>query len=323
MRLLKENYEGLREIDGLSPKLRKLLSEPKIQEALQKSDFDTLYKKLQKTENYDTIGNFTQLLISSNIDPLSYLDSMPIAFLTHTPVKSIDIPNHITNISDWAFCGCESLASITIPDSVTSIGEYAFNYCTSLESIIIPNSVTSIDQGAFQDSKGLASITIPDSVASIIHNAFTDCDKLQNIYITDIAAWCNISGLNYLMGEGASNKKLYINNELITSITIPDGVTSIPDYALRGCDSLTSITIPDSVTSIGWSAFRGCSGLINVTIPSSVGAIGGYAFYTCSKLSNIKYTGTKNQWLKINHGYRWNEGSPIKTIHCTDGDITL
>lgn len=92
MRILKGNYEGLREIDGLSPKLRKLLSEPKIQEALQKSDFDTLYKKLQKTENYDTIGNFTQLLISSNIDPLSYLDSMPIAFLTHTPVKSIDIP---------------------------------------------------------------------------------------------------------------------------------------------------------------------------------------------------------------------------------------
>lgn len=193
----------------------------------------------------------------------------------------------------------------------------------SLVTIKIPNNIKSINNYAFYNCSKLASITIPDSVTSIGESAFYNCNKLQDIYITDIAAWCNISGLNYLMGEGASNKKLYINNELITSITIPDGVTSIPDYALHGCDSLTSITIPDSVTSIGWGAFRGCSGLINVTIPGSVGAIGGYAFYTCSKLSNIKYTGTKNQWLKINHGNRWKEGSPIKTIHCANGDIKL
>lgn len=218
MRILKGNYEGLQDIDVLSLKLRKLLSEPKIQEALQESDFSTLYKKLQKTENYDTIGNFTQLLISLNIDPLSYLDSMPIAFLAHTSVKSIDIPNHITNISDWAFCGCESLTSITIPDSVTSIGEYAFNYCTSLESIIIPNSVTSIGQGAFQDSKGLTSIVIPDSVTSIDSHAFYGCSNL-------------------------------------TSITIPDSVMSIGGYAFSHCTGLKSVTIGSGVTDIGEYAF--------------------------------------------------------------------
>ena len=53
MRILKGNYEGLQDIDGLSPKLKELLSEPKIQKALQESDFGTPYKKLQKTENYD------------------------------------------------------------------------------------------------------------------------------------------------------------------------------------------------------------------------------------------------------------------------------
>ena len=193
----------------------------------------------------------------------------------------------------------------------------------SLVTIKIPNNIKSINNYAFYNCSKLASITIPDSVTSIGEAAFYNCNKLQDIYITDIAAWCNISGLNYLMGEGASKKNLYLNNELITSITIPDGVTSIPDYAFRVCDSLTSITIPDSVISIGWGAFRDCSGLKSVTIPSSVGAIGDYAFYACSKLRNIKYMGTKDQWLKIKHRYRWNEVSPIKAIHCVDGDIEL
>ena len=193
----------------------------------------------------------------------------------------------------------------------------------SLVTIKIPNNIKSINNYAFYNCSELASITIPDSVTSIGEFAFYNCDKLQDIYITDIAAWCNISGLNYLMGYGANNKNLYLNNELITSITIPDGVTEIPSYAFSGCSSLISITIPDSVISIGGGAFRDCSGLISVTIPGSVGAIGDYAFYGCSKLRNIKYMGTKDQWLKINHGYRWNEVSPIKTIHCVDGDIKL
>ena len=262
MRILKGNYEGLQDIDELSPRLRKFLSEPKIQKALQESDFSTLYKKLQKTENYDTIGNFTQLLISSNIDPLIYLDSMPIAFLTHTPIKSINIPNHIINISDWAFCGCESLTNITIPDSVTSIGEYAFNYCSSLESIIIPDSVTSIGEGAFQDSKGL------------------------------------------------------------TSITIPDSVTSISSHTFYNCTSLTSVTIPNSVTSIGGYAFSHCTGLTHVTIGGRVTDIGEYAF-SDDVLEEITYKGTKKDWRKINKVRFWRYRSPINTIHCTDGDITL
>ena len=193
----------------------------------------------------------------------------------------------------------------------------------SLVTIKIPNNIKSINNYAFYNCSELASITIPDSVTSIGESAFYNCNKLQNIYITEIAAWCNISELDNLMGCGFDKKNLYLNNELITSITIPDGVMEIPSYAFRGCSSLTSITIPDSVISIGWGAFRDCSGLISVTIPSSVGTISRYAFYNCSNLSNIKYTGTKNQWLKINHEYRWNEGSPIKTIHCTDGDIKL
>ena len=167
---------------------------------------------------------------------------------------------------------------VVIPDSVTSIGASAFSGCSGLTSVTIPDSVMSIGNNAFSGCRGLMSIIISDSVTSIGNCAFRYCEKLQDIYITDIAAWCNISGLYNLMDYGSSNKKLYINNELVTSITIPDSVTSIGHRAFCGCSGLTSVTIPDSVTSISASAFEGCNGLKSVTIGNGVTSIGDYAF---------------------------------------------
>ena len=73
----------------------------------------------------------------------------------------------------------------------------------------------------------------------------------------------------------------------LTSITIPNSVTSIGKSAFHGCSGLTSITIPNSVTSIGKSAFHGCSGLTSITIPESVTSIGNGAFWGCSGLTSI------------------------------------
>lgn len=171
---------------------------------------------------------------------------------------------------------------------------------TGIESIDIPNHIKEINASAFYNCVSLMSITIPDSVTSIGINAFYGCSKLQNIYITDIAEWCNISGLHNLMGYGASSKNLYLNNKLVISITIPNGVMAIPVYTFRNCSGLTSITIPDSVTSISWGPFEGCS-----------------------NLTSINYIGIKDQWSNINFSDEWNINSSIKTIHCTDGDINL
>ena len=72
-----------------------------------------------------------------------------------------------------------------------------------------------------------------------------------------------------------------------TSVTIPNSVTSIGDYAFSDCSGLTSVTIPNSVTSIENGAFRGCRGLTSVTIPNSVTSIGGGAFQYCSGLTSV------------------------------------
>ena len=77
------------------------------------------------------------------------------------------------------------------------------------------------------------------------------------------------------------------HNTSVTSVVIPNNVTSIGDGAFAGFTGLTSVSIPNSVTSIGGAAFLNCTGLTSVSIPNSVTSIGGYAFYDCTGLSSV------------------------------------
>lgn len=79
----------------------------------------------------------------------------------HRNLKSISIPNSVTNIGSSAFSNCAKLTSITIPDGVTGIGDRAFSGCSSLTSITIPDSVTSIGSSAFGGCTGLEKIALP------------------------------------------------------------------------------------------------------------------------------------------------------------------
>ena len=213
-------------------------------------------------------------------------------------LTSVTIGNGVTSIGDWAFCGCSGLTSITIPDNVTSIERYAFSGCSGLTSVTIGNGVTSIGDWAFSGCIGLTGIMIGNGVTSMGDWAFSDCSGLTEIHIIDLAAWCNINGLYELMAE-SNNKKLYLNEKLVTDLVIPDSVASIGIYAFYGCSGLTSVTIGNGVTSIGRYAFGGCSGLTSVTVPDSVISIELFAFDGCSKLKyneydNALYLGNKN-----------------------------
>lgn len=166
--------------------------------------------------------------------------------------------------------------SYSIPESVTCIASDAFGG-SRLTSVTIPESVTSIRLGAFFGCDGLTSITIPKSVVGIGDLALADCANLSNIYADEEnTVYTSVDGI--LFNKEKTTLAIYPSGRKTTSYRIPEGVTSIGDYAFDGC-GLTSVTIPGSVTSIGSSAFSGC--------PS---------------LKDVYYAGTQTQWDAVQIG---------------------
>ena len=162
----------------------------------------------------------------------------------------------VSAIGNSAFESCGDLTYVSIPNTVTSIGWDAFYCCTSLTSVSIPNSVTSIGVRAFNGCSGLTSVTIGNAVTSIGERAFDGCTGLNKVIIEDLEAWCKID----FSGEEANPlyyaHHLYLDDNEVTELLIPNTVSSISAFAFYNCTGLTSVTIPNSVTSIGGFAFH-------------------------------------------------------------------
>lgn len=238
----------------------------------------------------------------------------------------VNIPSEIngtpvTTIGNAAFRD-SSVTSVTIPANVTEIGSNAFAGCTNLTSVNYEGdwSNLTIQSGnpAVQDAANAPLFDFefipPDNTAVIVTN------YKYNGAAADVTIPSRYQGKPVTtIGHAA------FFNSAVTSVTIPDSVTSISDEAFINCPKLTNISIPNSVTYIGFSAFSSCTSLKSITLPSSlsfisgalflgcsqlttihipvsVTSIGNNAFVDCPSLMTVTYPGSKTQWDDITKG---------------------
>ena len=257
----------------------------------------TLFGYIFGTSSY-TGGTSTKQYYSLSSSSTYYIPST---------LKSVTVTDG--NLLYGAFYNCDSLTSVTIGNGVTSIGSYAFYSCSSLMSVVIGNSVTSIGNYAFQTCYKLVEV-INKSSLNITKGSYDNGEigsyalEIHNgeskIVNKDGYLFYTLNGVNYLVN--------YVGTD--TALTLPSDYNGqkyvINKNAFCNNDKITSVIIPDSVTSIGERAFEDCDSLTSVVIGNSVTSIGDYAFAYCSSLKSIKYRGSSTQWNAISKGSDWN-----------------
>ena len=231
-------------------------------------------------------SGLTSVIIPDGVTSIGRL-----AFSDCRSLTSIVIPDGVTSIGNSAFSSCSSLASVVIPDSVTSIADNAFLYCSGLKSVAIPDSVTSIGVQSFSGCHSLVSVTLSNNLSTIGDLAFSGCDSLMEYrYSLHSTTAKTMRGINNPVfydsawqckfryaGSTSDDLHLIAYDHSNAVPVLPDGIVLIGENAFSRT-GITSITIPETVTSIGKYAFNGCTSLTSVIFPEVPITLEAYAF---------------------------------------------
>lgn len=232
-------------------------------------------------------------------------------------LKTLTVKEDVVNIGKWAFIYCTSLTDVSLSDSVREIGYAAFSHCNNLINLDLGNGVAVIGQSAFAWSYNLTTVVLGDGVTTIGEGAFTSArvvrfgrniktidanafraaysSVVKEIHIVDLASWCSVNMTGAIAFN--INTTLYVDDEPITSLVIPDEVTRISDFVFAGLN-ITEVNIHRGVTFIGEMAFM-----------------------RCTDLTSVNFDGTVEEWNNIEKTDDWDDYAGEYIVHCKDGDI--
>ena len=222
---------------------------------------------------------------------------IPDGFFSGVNVSSV----YISDVA--AFCGITFDGAWSNPLSTSRSGDKPRKLYVNgdlITRLVIPDTVTEIKARVFMCAEQLTSIEIPDSVKVIGEDAFYGCRSLTAVYIEDIAAWCNITFENPSSNPIYSEGAMYLNDEEVRELVIPDTVTEIKAYAFCGFTNIEKVFIPASVTKIGTEAFS-----------------------YCSQLANIAFGGGTENWNKVIKEADWALYTKATTVVCGDGEVAI
>ncbi len=223
------------------------------------------------------------------------------AFRASARVSGIVIGNNVRSIGDYAFYNCQLLSSVVMPDSVTELGNSAFQGCNSLKTISLSGGLTVIPTLAFAYCRGLGSVEFGESLQYIADSAFYECSALEKIDLPDSVQYVGTNAfasddaleeVSFGSGLAMIDENAFNNDVALETLGFKqlDGELVIENEAFQGCKALRSVTLPEGLTEIGDYAFAATDELENVELPESLRIVGIGAF-NASKLYTSQIDG--------------------------------
>ena len=249
-----------------------------------------------------------KLIVPSFINGKAVVGIKANGFYECAGLTGLILPDTVEYIDVNAFEGCEKLTRVRWSAGLRKINSGAFDR-TGLETLVLPEGVTFLGANAFGHAK-LKSVSLPSTVAKMTAtneksdaNPFAFCENLEEIYVAEGNKAYKSDGNCVMRREdntlvvGCKASKIPSYTEHIgrfafqgaalESVALPEGVTSIEDYAFAHNDRLKEITLPQSLTSIGNDAFLWCAALESIALPDGVTSVGDKAFSTCVSLKEL------------------------------------
>ena len=196
-------------------------------------------------------------------------------------------------IPESGFYACRNLKVIALPDTLTEIGDFAFYNCTSLAYVAAQNTaLTAVGRNAFTNCESLLGLHLPATVETMEIAMLEGCRSLESLTLPFVGGGRGESAsdtayLGYLFGaEDYTFSAGFIPGALL-SVTLLEGCGDIPANAFFECASIREIHLPAGVVSIGRRAFYGCEGLAELTLPDTVTTLGDDALHGCIRLTSF------------------------------------
>lgn len=179
--------------------------------------------------------------------PSSVIEIRDCLFSGCEGIESVVLHNGITSIGKYAFADC-GIETINIPESVLSIGDFAFYNNSKIKDVTIPENVLSVGNSLFWGCSSLETVNLPNSITKL-DGTFGYCTSLKEVTIPD-----GVKELRFAFCRCTS----------LSSIIIPNSVEDIGYSSFSGCSNLQTVKIGSGVISVSWESFINCKNLSEV-----------------------------------------------------------
>lgn len=267
-----------------------------------------------------TVGKTESLIVPEEIEGRKVTEISGLAQDYKLMLKSVVIPEGVTQVSKYVFEGLTNLEEITLPDSMTNTFFrnldktefyrnqenwengvlYIGNHLVKARnqelkgSYTIKEGTVSIFDDAFAKCGFLTEVNFPNTLKRIGGWAFSECTVLEKAILPDSVEFMDM----YTFANSDALKEIHIPKNLevipmgafrfskIDSLNIPENIKVIEGYAFEGCESLTEVSIPQSVEQMGYAVFARCKNLEKITLSENLEDLGNSAFYGTAYANN-------------------------------------